>query len=99
MDKVFKIECPDCHTILIIDRATGEIKETRAPILEETTGDRFEDALKKFKKDRSETEEKFARLQEEEKEKKKKMNELFQQEMKKVKKEGKVDKELRDIDL
>ncbi len=99
MDKVFKIECPTCHSILIIDRFTGKIKETRKALVEKTSGDRFKDAFQKYSGSKKEAEEKFKKSQKDEKDKKKHLDDLFKQEMKKVKKGGKVEKEIRDIDL
>ncbi len=99
MDKFFKIVCPTCKTVLIIDRFTGDIKETRKPLVDEPSGDRFEDAFTKFKKSKVETEEKFMKLKNEEENKKQRLNDLFKKSMDKVKKEGKIEKEIRDIDL
>lgn len=99
MDKFFKIKCPICKSILIIDRFSGKIEETRKPLVKETTGDRFQDAFKKLQDDKAQAEGKFQKLANEEKNKKKKINDIFKQQMDKVKKEGVVEKEIRDIDL
>jgi len=41
----FKITCPCCDTILVINKVTGEILEHRKPLVENPSGDRFADAL------------------------------------------------------
>lgn len=99
MDKFFKIECPTCKTILIIDRFTGKIKETRKPLVEDSSGDRFQDAFKKYEKNKEDAKEKFLKLKEEEKDKKKKIDDIFKERIDEVKKDGPVEKGVRDIDL
>ena len=99
MENFFKIECPVCKSILIIDRFSGKIIETRRPLVKKPSGDRFEDALKKYTGSRKETEEKFLKLQKKEKNKKIHLDALFKKGMDKVKKSGKIEKEIRDIDL
>lgn len=99
MDTFFKIECPKCKNILIINRITGKLLEVREPLLAETTGDRFEDALKKIKLTAQETEEKFAHSREAEKNKQKELDDLFQKSLEQAKKEKPDVKPLRDIDL
>lgn len=99
MDKFFKIECPVCKSILIIDRFTGKIIEKRKPLVKKPSGDRFQDAFKKYSVSKKETEEKFIKSQKEEKNKKKHLDKLFQKGVEKVKKSGKIEKEIRDIDL
>lgn len=47
--ETLNVECPGCGTILVVNRKTGKVLESRKPLLEETerTGDRFEDARKR----------------------------------------------------
>ncbi len=99
MDKFNKMVCPVCKSILIIDRFTGKIVETRKPLVNKPSGDRFEDAMKKYSGSKKETEEKFKKSQKEEKNKAKHLDKLFQKGLDKVKKSGKIEKEIRDIDL
>ena len=49
MDENIKVTCPGCENILIVRRRDGKLLEVRKPLLEESTGDRFEDAFKKVK--------------------------------------------------
>ena len=99
MDKVFKITCPICKSVLIVDRFNGEIIEVRKPIIEKSSGDRFKDAFKKYTKDKKEVKGKFEELKKDEKNKKKELDAFFSKEVKEVKKSGKIEKPLRDIDL
>ncbi len=52
MEKDFKVTCPCCDSILIIDRIGGKIIETRKPLVEDSSGDRFADAFLKNKRDK-----------------------------------------------
>lgn len=99
MDKFFKIKCNTCNSILIIDRFTGKVVETRKPLVAKSSGDRFKDAFSKYKGSKKKIEEKFLKSQEAERHKKKHLDDLFKQGIDKVKKSGKIEKEIRDIDL
>ena len=50
MQEHFKVTCPCCDSILVIRRRDGKLLETREPIVEESSGDRFKDAFLKVKK-------------------------------------------------
>ena len=50
MDENIKITCPCCDSTLIIRRRDGKLLEVREPLLEESSGDRFEDAFKRVKR-------------------------------------------------
>ncbi len=54
-----KVECPKCKSILIIKRNNGEVVEVREPLIDNPSGDRFEDAIEKLKNSKKEIEEKF----------------------------------------
>ena len=88
MDEFIQITCPCCKTILIIERRMGKIVEERRPILEQSTGDRYQDALKKVKERTSLAEEKFRKAKEAEKAKKEKLEKLFQEKLKDAKDSG-----------
>ena len=88
MDDFYQIVCPDCKTILIVERRTGKIVEVRRPILEESTGDRFEDAFKKVCEREERAEAKFRKALESEKSKKSKLDQLFQEKLKEVEESG-----------
>lgn len=99
MDNTLSIKCPKCHDILIVDRITGEILEVRTPLVEESTGDRFADALKKIKSSAQETEEKFQKSKAAEKNKKRDLDALFEKSLKQAKKDDPTAKPIRGIDL
>jgi len=99
MENYFKIKCSKCDAILIIDRITGELIETREPIIEQSTGDRFADALKKIKASPQVIEEKFQKSKAAEKNKQKDLDDLFKKSLAQAKKEGPIKKQMRDIDL
>lgn len=99
MDNHLKVICPKCKTVLIVDRITGEIIDVREELVADSTGDRFQDALKKIKHDRAEAEELFAKSQEAEKNKSKTLDDLFKKSLDQVKKEGPIEKPLKKIDL
>lgn len=99
MENYFKVECPKCRHILIIDRITGEVMEVREPLDEEGTGDRFADSLQKVKAGTKAAEEKFLKSKEAEKSKARDLDALFQKSLEQVKKEGPVEKQIKGIDL
>jgi hypothetical protein len=85
MKDFYNIPCPCCQTVLIVDRRTGEVVEERRPIIENSTGDRYEDALKKVKGRVGEAEEKFRRFQEEQAGKKDRLDALFRDALERAK--------------
>ena len=99
MDDTFKVTCPECNCILVVDRKTGEVIETRKPILEESTGDRFEDAFQKVKKSKEIAEEKFRAAQEKERDKFKKLDDLFSEKLKEAQQKGDIAPPQRPFDL
>ncbi len=99
MDNTLSIKCPKCKDILIVNRITGELIEVRSPLLEESTGDRFEDALKKIKMNAREAEEKFQKAKEAEKNKKQDLDALFEKSLEQAKKDDPASKPIREIDL
>jgi len=88
MSDTYEIKCPCCTTILLVERRTGKILEERRPILDQTTGDRYEDAFKKVKERGAVAEEKFRKFQEERKSKFDKLDSLFKDTVKRVKESG-----------
>lgn len=89
--ETIKVSCPECKSILVINRKTGEVVELRKPILEDSTGDRFKDAFEKVKKSQEIVEEKFRAAQLKEKNKFQKLDALFKEKMKEVKEKGEED--------
>lgn len=98
-DEFFEIPCPECKTIMIIRRRDGKVLEVRKPIIEDSTGDRFEDAFKKVKRSQSEIERKVAEARERERTKMDRLNALFNEGMEQAKKDGPVKPPKRDFDL
>lgn len=99
MDDTIKVSCPECNSILVVNRKTGEVIEIRKPILEESTGDRFEDAFIKVKKSKEMVEEKFRAAQEKERDKFKKLDALFSEKLKEVQERGESGPPERPFDL
>lgn len=99
MDNTLTIQCPTCHVVLLVDRITGEVLEVRKPLVAESSGDRFADALKKIKNSAQETEDKFQKSREAEKNKHKDLDALFEKSLEQAKKEDPSAKPLRGIDL
>lgn len=75
--ETLNVKCPDCNTILVVDRKTGEVLEVRKPILENSTGDRFEDARLKVKDSTARAERLFEEARQKEKDKMARLNALF----------------------
>lgn len=88
MDDTHQVKCPCCNTILIIDRRSGKILDERRPILDQSTGDRYQDALKKVKERGAVAEEKYRKFQQERSTKMDKLNSLFKDTVKKVEESG-----------
>jgi len=98
MLRTLNITCPCCKTILVVNKDNGKILEQRKPLVEESSGDRFIDALK-AQKGRSKKltglfSDSLSNVSKSEKERQK----LFEDSLKKARKE-KIDKPLKDIDL
>ncbi|MBN1899715.1 hypothetical protein JW926_00150 [Candidatus Sumerlaeota bacterium] len=88
MVETINVRCPECKCVIVVDKKTGEVIETRKPILEDSTGDRFKDAFEKVKKSQEIAEEKFRAAREKEKNKFQKLDALFKEKMKEVKEKG-----------
>ena len=99
MYETIKVTCPCCKTILIVDRKEGKILEERRPILEESSGDRFQDAMKKVRGQKEFIESKVRDTKKRMQDRKAKLDKIFEEELKKAKEEGLPEKPLRPIDL
>lgn len=84
MADTHQITCPCCNTILVVERRTGKIVDERRPILDQSTGDRYQDALKKVTERGAVAEEKFRKFQEERGSKMTKLDELFKDALKRA---------------
>lgn len=85
MEKKLKVTCPCCDTILIVDRLTGKLLETRKPLIKESTGDRFKDAFIKVKQDKEKHTSLFDNMQEKQEQKKRLAEDLFNASLKDAK--------------
>jgi hypothetical protein len=99
MDAYIKVTCPKCQVVLLVDRFSGEVIETRDALIADTTGDRFQDAMQKVKRSAQENEQKFEQSKHAEKNRKQELENLFKKSLDQVKKEGPVEKGIKDIDL
>lgn len=98
MDTVLQIACPKCQAVLIVDRVTGKVLEVREPLVAESSGDRFTDAMQKVKHDRAEAEAKFRQAQSEQKTKAQALDQLFQKSLEQAKKDDPAQPPTKDID-
>jgi flagellar biosynthesis/type III secretory pathway protein FliH len=94
-----EIRCPECEVILIVDKRSGKVVETKKSIIEDNTGDRFEDAFKKVKRSKTEVEQKIQEARKREQNKFDRLNTIFKAGMEKAEKEGPIEKPDREIDL
>jgi hypothetical protein len=85
MEENIKVTCPECQCVLVIRRRDGEILEVRHPILEESTGDRFQDAFMKVKGRSHEIDSKVADAKKKEAEKLKSADDFFKQALERAK--------------
>jgi len=99
MDDTYHVKCPCCQTILVIERRSGKILEERRPILDQTTGDRYQDALKKVRERGSIAEEKFQKFKAGRESHSAKLDALFKDTLKKVEESGEDIKPVNPLDM
>lgn len=83
--KFFEIKCPCCNTTLVIDRLDGKVVEERKPLIEDSTGDRFKDAMIKTKQQKAVVEKKFKDSESAHKKRAQSLDSIFKESLKKVK--------------
>ena len=97
--RTINVTCPGCKTILVVNRDTGAILETRKPLVENPSGDRFADALRAHKEHEKKLgslfTESVAGLSKKEQERQR----LFEESLKQAREKGDTEPEVRDIDL
>jgi hypothetical protein len=98
-DDFLEVKCPGCEVVLIVDRRNGKVVETRKQLIEDSTGDRFEDAFKKVKRSKGEVERRVEEARERERNKMDRLNALFKEGLQKAEKEGPISKPDRELDL
>jgi hypothetical protein len=79
MNEPLTITCPDCKTILIVDRKTGKILEVRKPLVDDPSGDRFEDARQRVLQQGDRAQKAFEEARQREKEKHARLEALFKE--------------------
>ena len=99
MDEFLEVTCPGCQWVLIVNRRSGKIVETRKPIIDDGTGDRFEDARRKVQRSQGEVERKVTEARERERQKRDRLNSMFEEGLERARKEGPVSKPERELDL
>lgn len=85
MSEPLTVNCPDCKAILLVDRETGKVIEVRKPIVEESSGDRFEDARRKVLEANDRAAKAFENARKKEKEKFSKLEKLFEEKKEELK--------------
>jgi len=98
--RTYMVTCPCCATILVVNRDTGEITETRKPLVEKPSGDRFADALQAQKEHKKKLGSLFADSVTGLSKKDEERRRQFEESLKKAREQGdSVEPEIRDIDL
>lgn len=97
MQEHYKITCPCCDSILIVRRRDGAVIEVRKPLLEESTGDRFQDAFKKVKERGKVINSKIEEVKKIEEERRKGADDFFKEALKRAK-ETKDEKPVNPLD-
>jgi hypothetical protein len=85
--ETFEIKCPCCEAILIIRRRDGQLLETRQPIRADSSGDRFDDALKNVRERSGVIDKKVQAARDAEKKKASRLDSLFKEGLDRAKKD------------
>ncbi|HNM46487.1 MAG TPA: hypothetical protein PKH51_05655 [Candidatus Sumerlaeota bacterium] len=96
--ETLNVTCPDCKNVLVVNKKTGQVIEVRRPILEDSTGDRFEDARQKVLDSKNRAEKLFQEAKQKEKDKFAKLDALFKEKRDELK-DKPIEKPDRPIDL
>lgn len=94
-----EITCPGCQSVLIVRRRDGKVVETRKPIVEDSSGDRFEDAFQKVKRSKHEIQKKYEEARQREQGKMDRLNSLFKENLDRAREEGPAERPEREMDL
>lgn len=92
MSEFFEIPCPGCKTILVVDRRQGKVVEVRKPIVEDSSGDRFEDARRKVLGEKDTIARKVEEARDRERNKMNRLEALFKEGLQRAKEEGPITK-------
>ena len=98
MLRTLNITCPCCDTILVVNKDTGEVLEERKPLVKNSSGDRFKDALQAEKDHSEKLSSLFSESISNVSKKDKERQQLFEDSLNKARTE-KIEKPLKDIDL
>ncbi|MEO8376555.1 MAG: hypothetical protein ABI579_02705 [Candidatus Sumerlaeota bacterium] len=96
--ETLKVTCPDCKNVLLVDKKTGQVIEVRRPILDDSTGDRFEDARLKVLDSNNRAEKLFQEAKQKEKDKFAKLDAIFKEKREEFKDQP-IEKPERPIDF
>ncbi len=77
MNKTISVTCPGCNDVLIVDRNSGDILEVRKPLVEESSGDRMQDAFTKLSDEKRKRNALFDNMKEDQEKRKKEAESLF----------------------
>jgi hypothetical protein len=86
--ETFQIKCPCCDATLVIRRRDGKLLETRKPIREDSSGDRFDDALRNVRERKGALDKKVEAARRAEKERSARLDALFKDGLNRAKEEG-----------
>ncbi|MDX2175091.1 MAG: hypothetical protein SF028_01335 [Candidatus Sumerlaeia bacterium] len=75
--ETLQVKCPDCDAVLIVDRKSGKVLEVRRPIVENPSGDRFEDAHQRVLGSKDRAEQKFEEAKAKQKTRMSELDKLF----------------------
>ena len=90
MERELKIKCPCCDSLLFVDRVSGRISETRKPLVENSSGNRLDDAFEKNRLDKEKGSAIFDNMAVNLEQKKKLSEELFKSSLEDAKKDKNV---------
>lgn len=100
MSKHLIVGCPFCHGSMEVNSETGEVLQKWEPSnLSKSSEDRMSDALKKIEESKKKRATLFDQTKSELENKKRKSEDVFEKEVKRIKKEGIVEKPLNPFEL
>ncbi|MCX7003581.1 MAG: hypothetical protein NTV22_09955 [bacterium] len=100
MIRTFNVSCPDCKSILVINRDTGAVLEVRKPLVDDPTDNRLNDALRAHEKHSAKLQGLFSASLADVSKREQERKELFEQSLQKARESDESEEmPLRDIDL
>lgn len=99
MSDQLKVKCPCCDALLFVDRRTGEVIESRAPLRADSKGDRFDDAIRNARERSGTLGKKVEEARKAEKGRSDRLNALFKENLERAKEEGPATRPENPLDL